>query len=136
MIVRVATVIKVYPKDGKVKVTFEDAGNSSVPLPMVTYNGEYSMPKVGDIVLTLHFENGSNKGVCLGTFYGGDNEPNLPENQRVGYLKDFEIDENNEIHTYLRSKDGIITIEAKDIILKCEEGSVAVSDLVGRGGTL
>lgn len=50
MVTRIGKVTKVYPGEGRVKVTFEDSGSSSLPLAVLTMNKEYSMPSVGDRV--------------------------------------------------------------------------------------
>ena len=52
---------------------------------MLTMNREYSMPAVGDRVVTMHMENGSSKGFVLGTYYGGGMQPKA----NAGYRKDF-----------------------------------------------
>lgn len=82
---RVGTVTNIYPSTGKVKVTYEDEKNTSLPLSMLTMNQEYSMPAVGDRVVTMHMENGSSKGFVLGTYYGGGMRPKAS----AGYRKDF-----------------------------------------------
>lgn len=84
-ITRVGRVTKIYPGEGRVKVTFEDSGSSSLPLAMLTMNKEYSMPSVGDRVVTLHMDNGTSKGFVLGTYYGGGSQPRASS----GYRKDF-----------------------------------------------
>lgn len=85
MVTRIGRVTKVYPAEGRVKVTFEDSGSSSLPLAMLTMNKEYSMPNIGDRVVTMHMENGSSKGFVLGTYYGGGMQPRAS----AGYRKDF-----------------------------------------------
>lgn len=82
---RIGTVTNIYPFTGKVKVMYEDEGNASLPLSMLTMNQEYSMPSVGDRVVTMHMENGSSKGFVLGTYYGGGMQPKA----NAGYRKDF-----------------------------------------------
>ena len=64
---------------------YEDEGSASLPLSMLTMNQEYSMPEVGDRVVTMHMENGSSKGFVLGTYYGGGMQPKA----NAGYRKDF-----------------------------------------------
>ena len=86
MRMRVGTVTNIYPSIGKVKVRSEDEKNASLPLPMLTMNQEYSMPAVGDRVVTMHMENGSSKGFVAGTYYGGGMRPKA----NAGYRKDFE----------------------------------------------
>lgn len=121
MIVRVGDVIKVFPSEGKVQVSFADTSSSSLPLPLMTFGNEYSMPKVGDTVITLHMENGSSRGVCLGTYYGGGTEPAASS----GYRKDFEPGK-----SFIKSNNGELTIDAKQIKLKCDYGTVSVEDLI------
>ena len=85
MELRIGRVIEIYPKEGKVKVTFEDANNSSLALPMLTMNNEYMMPSIGSRVITAHFDSGSSKGVVLGTYYYDGNMPPTSS----GFRKDF-----------------------------------------------
>lgn len=122
MIVRIGTVLKVFPADGKVQVTFEDTGSSSLPLPMMAYGQEYAMPKVGDDVITLHLQNGSSKGVCLGRYYGNGNEPKASS----GYRKDFDDD------AYIECNNGEFKIDADKVILKCSYKTVTLEDLIKR----
>lgn len=82
---RIGKVTNIYPSTGKVKVVYEDEGSASLPLSMLTMNQEYSMPAVGDRVVTMHMENGSSKGFVLGTYYGGGMQPKA----NAGYRKDF-----------------------------------------------
>lgn len=85
MLMRVGKVTSIYPGTGKIKVVYEDEGNASLPLSMLTMNKEYSMPEIGDKVVTIHMENGSSKGFVLGTYYGGGTQPKA----NSGYRKDF-----------------------------------------------
>ncbi len=85
MRMRVGKVTQVFPNTGKMQVLYEDEGNASLQLPMITMNQEYFMPTVGDRVLTMHMENGSSKGFVLGTYYGGGMQPKA----NTGYRKDF-----------------------------------------------
>lgn len=128
MILRVGKVTNVYPT-GKVKVLYEDTKNTSVQLPMLTMNKEFSMPKVGDRVVTAHMANGSSKGFVLGTYYGGGTLPSASS----GYRKDLDDS------TYVTCKDGKyllhakdITVEADSITLKCSSGEITVEDLLKR----
>lgn len=86
MSVRIGRVTSVNSTEGRVKVAYEDSRSSSLPLPMLSMNNEYSMPKIGDRVLTVHMDNGSSKGFVFGTFYGGGSQPKA----NSGYRKDFD----------------------------------------------
>lgn len=85
MRMRIGKVTQIFPNTGKIKVLYEDEGNASLQLSMITMNQEYSLPAVGDKVLTMHMENGSSKGFVLGTYYGGGMQPKA----NSGYRKDF-----------------------------------------------
>lgn len=129
MLLRIGRVTNIYPNTGKVKVMYEDQGNVSVPLPMLTMNKEYSMPVVGDKVVTLHMANGSSKGFVLGTYYGGNMHPAASS----GYRKDFAKD------IYVACKDGKYLLHAKDLVIeaenitmKCSCGEITVESLMER----
>ncbi|MCM1189797.1 MAG: hypothetical protein NC541_10945 [bacterium] len=133
---RIGKVTNVYPTTGKVKVMYEDEESPSLPLSMLTMNQEYSMPAVGDRVVTIHLESGSSKGFVLGTYYGG----NMLPKASAGYRKDFGKD------AYIVCKDGAyelsaksvvikarnIVLEADEITLKCSYGEIAVEELIRR----
>lgn len=82
---RIGKVTQVFQNTGRIKVLYEDEGNTSLQLPMLTMNQEYSMPSVGEMVITMHMENGSSKGFVIGTYYGGGMQPKA----NTGYRKDF-----------------------------------------------
>lgn len=97
---RIGRVTNIYPDKAKVKVEFEDEKNTSMPIPYMTFNREYTMPKVGDRVITMHLENGSSKAFVLGTYFsGGGWDPRTDE----GYRKDFD-DEKDAYFTYKEGK--------------------------------
>lgn len=85
MYMRVGKVTNIYPTTGRIKVMYEDERCASLPLSMLTMNNEYSMPAVGEKVVTVHMANGSSKGFVLGTYYGGGTQPKA----NAGYRKDF-----------------------------------------------
>lgn len=116
MVTRIGKVTKVYPGEGRVKVTFEDSGSSSLPLAVLTMNKEYSMPSVGDRVITLHMENGSSKGFVLGTYYGGGMQPKA----NSGYRKDFTSG------CYAVCIGGMYTLKGSKILLNGNGASVSV----------
>lgn len=108
MRIRIGKVTNIYASTGKVKVMYEDEGNSSLPLSMLTMNQEYSMPAVGDRVVTIHMENGSSKGFVLGTYYGGGIQPKTNK----GYRKEFECD------AYVSCIDGGYLLSAGSVNVK------------------
>lgn len=118
--IRVGTVMKVDKAAGKVQV--QETENTTVMLPLVTFGNEYNMPKVGDDVIVLHFAEGSSKGVCLGTYYGGDNVPKANN----GYRKDFD----NE--SFIACKNGKFEINASEIKIMCDYTTITVEQLIKR----
>ncbi|MGP1434972.1 MAG: hypothetical protein ACTTKP_11980 [Catonella sp.] len=123
--IRIGTVTNVYPNNGKVKVYYEDTESSSLPIPMLSMNREQSMPEVGDIVITLHLANGSNKGVCLGTYFDDDYEGSEK------YTKEFDDKAFLECEKgKYRLKCEDVKLEAKEITLKCSKGSITLSELL------
>lgn len=129
MLTRVGKVTNIYPDTGRVKVMYEDSKSASLPLAMLTMNGEYSMPKIGDRVVALHLENGSSKGFVIGTYYGGGMLPKA----NAGYRKDFDE------MAYIVCNDGSYLLKAKDIVLEagavtlqCAYGKVTLEELLKR----
>lgn len=129
MFTRVGKVTNIYPDTGQVKVMYEDSKSTSLPLAMITMNGEYSMPKTGDRVVTLHLENGSSKGFVIGTYYGGGMLPKA----NAGYRKDFDE------KAYASCNGGSYVLKAKDIVLdagavtlQCSSGTVTLEELLKR----
>lgn len=120
---RIGKVTKVYPEEGRVKVTFEDSGSSTLPLPLLTMNKEYSMPSVGDRVVTLHLTNGSSKGFVLGTYYGGGG---MQPKASSGYRKDFTSG------CYASCSEGTYTLNGSDIAFKCSYGTITVEEIIKR----
>lgn len=66
--IRIGKVTNVYPSTGKVKVLYEDDGNASLPISVLTIGKDPPVLSVGDRVVTIHMENGSSKGFVLGTY--------------------------------------------------------------------
>lgn len=123
--IRIGTVTNVYPENGKVKVYYEDTESSSLPLPMVSMNREQSMPDVGDTVITLHMTNGSSQGFCIGTYFDDDYEGSEKYTKEFDDKAFVECDKGNY---RLVCED--ITLESKEINLKCEKGNITLSELL------
>lgn len=123
--IRIGTVTNVYPENGKVKIYYEDTESSSLPLPMVSMNREQSMPDVGDTVITLHMTNGSSQGFCIGTYFDDDYEGSEKYTKEFDDKAFVECDKGNY---RLVCED--ITLESKEINLKCEKGNITLSELL------
>lgn len=129
MYLRVGKVTNIYPTTGKIKVMYEDERCASLPLSMLTMNNEYSMPAVGDKVVTAHMANGSSKGFVLGTYYGGGKQPRA----NAGYHKELGGDAYIACvgGEYILKATGV-TVEAEEITLKCSYGEITVEELMKR----
>ena len=117
MDIRVGKVTNVYGSTGRLKIKYEDSGNASCEIPMMSMNNEVSMPKVGDRVVTLHMQNGSSKGFVLGTFYGGGSQPKASS----GYRKDFSNG------AYATSKNGSYNLKATKVGISGSGASISLS---------
>ena len=142
--IRIGKVTNIYPSTGKVRVMYEDENSTSLPLSMLTMNQEYSMPAIGERVVTIHMENGSSKGFVLGTYYGSA-EPKAS----VGYRKDFEdgayaickdrlyrlfaggVSLTGSREVILES-DEVILIKAENVTLQCSYGTITAEEIIKR----
>lgn len=119
---RIGRVTNVYP-EGRVKVQYEDLGSTSKPLSMLTFNREYSLPKVGERVITLHMDNSPSKGFVLGTYFDGGGIPAIASS---GYKKELD-------NASISSEGGNIVIEANgNLILKCSYQDTSLEALIKR----
>lgn len=125
MNLRIGRVTNIDTSTGKVRVNYEDADNATLWLYMLTFNNEVSMPNVGDMVVTLHMENGSSKGFVLGTFYGGSKKPKTTS----GYRKDYPGG------AYIASNHDEVTVSAQTVNLAASDihlGAHTVDEIISR----
>lgn len=85
--VRIGYVSKVNYEDGTVEVTYADRDNTVTSEINMLSNGEYKMPKVGQLVAVFHNGNGAEMGSTIGTIWNDDNKP--PEGKEGLYRKDY-----------------------------------------------
>lgn len=119
MIVRVGTVTNVYPSEGKVRVLYADRNETSVKLPLLAQ--EYSMPKVGAAVVTLHME-GRSTGFVLGEYWSDVKKP--AENREGAFRKEFGTD------SYIRFLDGQLKIVSPEIVFQSSVGTITMEQLI------
>ncbi len=86
--IRVGRVSSINYKTGMARVTYEDKDEAvTSEFPMLNFNDEYRMPKVGQTVMVAHMSNGSSRGVILGTVW---NQAYNPAETGAGlYRKDL-----------------------------------------------
>lgn len=120
MRIRIGKVTTLYPSEGKVRVLYEDISETSVKLPLLTFNNEYRMPKIGTTVVTIHMEN-SSAGFVLGEYWSGVNKPN--ETGEKLYRKS--IDEAS-----LKYSNGQLEIYSPQILLRTPSGTITAEQLI------
>ena len=73
---RIGKVSSIDYEHGMIRVVYADRDNAvTKPLPVLTFNDEYKMPKVGQYVLVGHLSNGTEAAYVMGTFWNTANEP-------------------------------------------------------------
>lgn len=127
--IRIGRVTNVYP-NGRLKVAYEDTENTSLPISMLTFNREYSMPKVGERVVTLHMGNGSSKGFVLGTYYDGGGISPIASS---GYKKEMDGSTAECQNGNYKLKGNKITLESEgQLELVCSYESTTLENLIKR----
>lgn len=120
--IRVGRISSIDYDNGMVKVLYKDRNNSVTDtIPFLNLNGEYKMPNIDDMVLVIHLSNGSSMGIVMGTFWSSANKP--AETGAGLYRKELGVKQGE---SYIRCKDGTITIKADNIILDCNTVSTKV----------
>ncbi len=86
--IRIGRVSSVNYDTGMMRVVYSDKGKEvTKELPFLNYNDEYTMPKVGEQVLTAHLSNGNSRGVVVGKMWNQKNRP--AESGKGIYRKEF-----------------------------------------------
>lgn len=73
--IRTGRVSKIYYERGTFEVTYFDRGQSVSQEINAVSNGEYRMPKVGQMVSVIHNSNGTVAGCSMGTIWNAKNRP-------------------------------------------------------------
>ena len=67
---RIGKVSSIDYDHGMIRVVYTDRDKAvTKPLPVLTFNDEYKMPKVGQYVLVGHLSNGTEAAYVMGTFW-------------------------------------------------------------------
>lgn len=126
--IRIGKVSNVDYDNGMLQVIYTDKdGAITKNLPVVSFNDEYKMPKVGSYVLVAHLSNGSEAGYVLGTYW---NEARLSKSTGKGvYRKEFS---NQSGKAFAEHKDdsGTLELHAGKIKFSCDAGSITVAQLL------
>lgn len=86
-VVRTGRVSAINYKRGTYEVTYYDRGQSVTCVVNAVSNGEYRMPRIGQIVSVCHNSNGTTAATAMGTTWNRSNAP--PEGFRGLWRKDY-----------------------------------------------
>lgn len=118
--IRTGRISSVDYDSGMVSVLYKDRDNSVTDkIPFLSMNGEYKMPNIDDIVLVLNLSNGSSMGIVIGTFWSTCNKP--VETGAGLYRKELG---SKPDESYIKYKDGTVTIKADNIILDSKSAEI------------
>lgn len=121
-IIRIGTVNSIDAENGMVSVIYQDQGGKVTQLlPYLTFNNEYNMPSIGQMVLVASLSNGSEMGVVLGTFW---NQANAP-----GKLKDYYKELGGDAFISYDGESGNLTISAEHLIFKADGSEVTLKEI-------
>ena len=120
--IRIGKVSSVNYGRGTIRVAYTDKNAVSAELPFLTFNDEYKMPNIDDMVLVMHLSNGTAVGFVCGTFWSDTKKP--PESGKGLYRKDLG---QSQGEAYIKYSDGVLTLKADKIIL--ESSSVGTSTI-------
>lgn len=121
-IIRIGTVNSIDAENGMVSVIYQDQGGKVTQLlPYLTFNNEYNMPSVGQMVLVASLSNGSEMGIVLGTFW---NQANVP-----GKLKDYYKELGRDAFISYDEESGTLTIAAKHLIFNADGSEVTLKEI-------
>ncbi len=112
--VRIGKVNSVDDVNGMVKILYTDSGEkvSANWFPFLA-NGEYRMPRIGEMVITVH-PGGTEKGICIGTVWNKEHAPGMTKG-------DFKKEMTDGCSAFATKEDMTFTTPS---------GSISVSDLL------
>ena len=93
-------------KRGTYEVTYFDRGQSVTRQINAISNGEYKMPKIGQMVSVMHNSNGSAAGVTVGTVW---NESNKPAEGYEGLFRKEYSNEQGQAYERFDANTGVYT---------------------------
>ncbi len=125
--IRIGRVSSVNAAAGMIQVVYTDrSGSTTSDIPYFSFNDEYKMPQKEQMVLVLHFSNGSAAGVVLGKFWNDVNKP--AETGENLFRKELG---NIPGQAYIKCVDGAVEIFGSSVKLS-GGGSITVADLIAK----
>lgn len=129
---RIGRVSAIDYESGTYEVTYFDRDQSVTSQISAVSNGEYRMPKVGDMVSVFHSSSGSSQAVAAGTIWNDKNRP--AEGYEGLYRKEFG-NENGQAYErydantgeYMQYANGSVTRKSNGNIQDVAEGDIEVT---------
>lgn len=125
-IIRIGKVSSIDYASGMIQVLYPDLDNCVTDkLPVLSLNGEYKMPSVGQDVLVAHLSNGMAAGVVLGPYWNNSNTP--LEGGAGLYRKELGSAQGE---AFFRYSEGTFSINAASIIFSSDSGSISLAEII------
>lgn len=122
--IRVGYVSSVNAAAGTIRVAYgSSADGDSDEMPYFSFGGIYKMPSKGQMVLSLHMENGSSSGIVLGMFWNGKNPP--PVSGDNAFWMDLAAG------AFLKAMGGNVTLKGSSITLSAGK-TITVDEIVDK----
>lgn len=120
--IRTGYVSSVNAAAGKIRVAYTDsATGDSAEMPYFSFGGIYKMPQKGQMVLCLHFSNGTSSGIVLGAFWNDVNKP--PVSGENAFWMDLAAG------AMLTAVSGAVTLKGSSITLSAGS-SITVDEII------
>lgn len=125
-LIRIGKISKIDYETGMAEVTYPDMDNSvTAPFPIVNFNEEYKMPKIGEDVLVVHLSNGTASGLILGPFWNTVKTPAVSGDNV--FRKEF----SKTLGTaYIQYKDGTAELRGPAIRHVCNSGTYTAAQVL------
>ena len=126
-VVRIGRVSKINYDTGMIEATYPQYDNSVTPeFPVISFNDEYKMPKIGDEVMAIHLPTGQARGLVFGHYWNKTNKP-LNYGAKL-YRKEFGHEYGEAYAEY--EDGGELLLFAPEIEFQTSSGTITVTEII------